>query len=465
MENFIDRNVLTNIENFINVGLYNSAVRESCTLLEVVLRKVFQQALLELPFNDRQELLRSEREIGNDKKGYQEFGFGQLVGLFKKSQLLRRWGEYTHSNLGLISSINFDYIVELRNRMAHYNPDQNPCTYQDAMLVYNALTNWLSFIGYKEIDKGIEKAFKEEKETENNKQIKRYEKVKRKIHSDYDSSNKKEARRLRMQSNYSLKFDEESFHFVLEKIKKKEHLIGLDVGCADGYVTELRFKEEYPFDKVIGLDFNEKVIQKVNESDHGHFHYYQMDLESKDFEDKMDEILEEMDIDGFDVIFSALTLHHLKNPQRCLMNLRKYLNKGGAIILRGVDDGGMMAYDDNGLVDKILDETLALENASDRFHGRKFYTYLCNAGFKEVEMRYLVDDTTKMEFEEKEDFFRYYFDFRKAYTMRAMNAHPEDKNLKKKHEQMVEDLEKLEEIFMKPDFFFCTLTVSAIAFK
>ena len=246
---------------------------------------------------------------------------------------------------------------------------------------------------------------------------------------------------------------------------KKQGLIGLDIGCADGYVTELRFKKEYPFDMVIGVDFNEKLIEKISQEDHGHFYYHQLDLEAKDFDDRIQAIMDEHEIEGFDVIFSALTLHHLKNPQRILMKLRKYLNRGGAIIIRGVDDGAMLAYDDGGLVEKILKETISFENVSDRFHGRKFYTMLCSLGYKDIQMRYQVDDTTHMTFEEREDFFHYYFDFRLSYTLRTLNKDPDNPLYQENHMKMQEMLDELEEKFMKPDFFFSTLTISAIGFK
>ena len=465
MQDFIRADQLDKIEHFIALGYYDSAVKESCTLLEEILKKVYRQALSDLPIEDRSALLESEEKIGNRNKSYTKFGFGELVGLFNRSRLLDRWGKYTQSNMGIIRSISLDYIVDLRNRLTHDQTNQM-CTKAEANLAYDALTNWLSFIGYKEMDHGIEKAFASQKESEEKeKDDTLYEKVIRKVSSDYDSSSVREKRRLKLQSGYSEKFDAQSFEHVLNKIAKKEGLIGLDIGCADGYVTELRFKKEYPFEKVIGVDFNEKLVEKVSQEDHGHFYYHQLDLEAKDFDDRMQAIMEEHGIEGFDVMFSALTLHHLKNPQRILMKLRKYMNRGGALIIRGVDDGGMLAYDDHGLVEKILRETISFENASDRFHGRKFYPMLCAIGFKDIQMRYQVDDTTHMDFEEREDFFHYYFDFRLNYTLRALKKDPDNPFYIENHSKMQEMLDELEERFMKPDFFFSTLTICAIAFK
>ena len=131
------------------------------------------------------------------------------------------------------------------------------------------------------------------------------------------------------------------------------------------------------------------------------------------YKDHLEDMMEAEGIDKFDVIFCALTLHHLKNPARLLMKLRRILRKGGALIIRGVDDGAMIAFDDEGLLKQILGQS----NASGRFHGRKYYPWLRSVGFTNIKMNYQVDDTTQMDSEEREDFFHYYFDFRLQYTL------------------------------------------------
>ena len=158
-----------------------------------------------------------------------------------------------------------------------------------------------------------------------------------------------------------------------------------------------------------GIDYNQTLIDRVNAEDHGMFHYHMMNIESRSFDDDMQDLMEEEDVDAFDVIFCALTLHHLKNPSRMLMKLRRYLRKGGALIIRGVDDGAMLAYDDGGLVEQILDDCTRQSNSSDRYHGRKYYPWLRGVGFSDIKMNYQVDDTTQMDFDAREDFFHYYF--------------------------------------------------------
>lgn len=468
METIIKGDQLEKIKHFLQQGYYDSAVKESCAILEEILKRIYRQAMSELPIEDRTALMEGESKIGKGTKSYVKFGFGELVGLYNRTRLLERWGKYTGSNMGIIRSISLDYIVELRNRLTHEQASMTEDVSQsEAQLVYDCLLNWLSFIGYKDMSAGVEKAFspsgtvKPAAKTGES----AYKHMKKEIHSGYDPTIKLERRRLKRQAAYSEQQDAESFTYAVERIGRREKLIGLDIGCADGYVTERRFLPEYGFEKVIGIDRNKALIEKVRAEDHGIFHYHDMDLESRDFEDEMEEMMEEEGIEAFDVIFSALTLHHLKNPVRLLMKLRKYLRKGGAIIIRGVDDGGMMAYDDGGLVEEILDDCLRQVSVSDRYHGRKFFPWLRGIGFSDVKMLYNFDDTTGMDTEERIDFFHYYFDFRQSYTRQAVDREPDNPQFIEDHERMLANLDKMEELFLKPDFYFAALTVSAVAIK
>lgn len=464
MEKIVKGDQLEKIKHFLALHYYDSVVKESCAILEEILKRIYKQALSELPIDDRTALLESEAKIGNNSKSYTRFGFGELVGLFNRSRLLDRWSKYTDNNMGIIRSISLDYIVELRNRLTHDRSSMTEeVTQSEAQLVYDCLLNWLSFIGYKDMKKGVENAFekapvKETKPTT-------YQRVKKDITSGYDSAIKPERRRLKRQAAYSTEHDAKSFEYAISRMNGRKELIGLDVGCADGYVTELRFKPEYGFKKVIGIDYNQTLIDRVNAEDHGMFHYHMMNIESRSFDDDMQDLMEEEDVDAFDVIFCALTLHHLKNPSRMLMKLRRYLRKGGALIIRGVDDGAMLAYDDGGLVEQILDDCTRQSNSSDRYHGRKYYPWLRGVGFSDIKMNYQVDDTTQMDFDAREDFFHYYFDFRLQYTLRPLNKDPQNPQFIQDHERMVANLEKLEQLFIRPDFYFSTLTISCIAIK
>lgn len=468
MEEFVKQNQLEKIRHFLKMEYYDSVVKESCAVLEEVLKQVYRRVVAELPVAERATLMEAETAIGRGVKGYTEFGFGQLVAVFNKSRLLDVWAKHTGAQLGMLKSISLDYIVEMRNQLTH-NGSAQMCTRSEASLVYECLMSWLDFIGYKEHPAEEQKARGGASHHESASQPKKatiqkhVDYLQQKTESNYRSDKASEVRRLKIQSRFSEQSDHESFLYALQRIGNKEHLVGLDVGCADGYVTESRFRAEYGFELVVGIDHNEKVIAK--QSDHDMFRYRHINVESPDFEDEMDELLEEFDIEGFDVIFMALTLHHLKQPVRFLRKIRHYLNKGGALILRGVDDGALVAYGDNGLVEKVIEESIETKNMSDRFHARKFYSMLRTAGFDDIKMNYAEADSVGIDAEEKDVLFRYYFKFRSDYTKRQLDSDPDNPEYQRKHEQMCEDLESLQDVFLKPDFYFMVLTISAIAIR
>lgn len=470
MQEQVQKNQLEKIRHFLKMEFYDSAVKECCSIMEDILKSIYRQALSELPVTERANLLEAENSIGRGVKSYTEFGFGQLVAVFNKCRLLDAWSKYTGKKLGIIKSISLDYIVELRNQLTHGGSAQL-CTKSDANLVYDCLMSWLAFIGYSELSHGVSKAFEKDvsspEPSGSPKARAAFEKhaeyLKQKTESSYRSDAAPERRRLKIQSQFSEESDRDSFCYALQRIGEKPHLCGLDIGCADGFVTESRFRAEYGFELVVGIDHNQALMER--QESHGIFHYHYMNVESMDFEDEMEELLDQYGIEGFDVIFMALTLHHLKQPERFLRKIRRFLNRGGAIILRGVDDGALVSYGDNGLVEKIIEESIETKNISDRFHARKFYSMLRAAGFEDIKMNYTENDTVGITPEEKDTLFRYYFKFRSDYTKRQLATDPENPEYLEKHARLVEDLEELQDLFLKPEFYFMVLTITAIAIR
>lgn len=46
-----------------------------------------------------------------------------------------------------------------------------------------------------------------------------------------------------------------------------------------------------------------------------------------------------------------------------------------------------------------------------------------------------------------------------------MDELPDNPEYQRKHEQMCEDLESLQDVFLNPDFYFMVLTISAVAIR
>lgn len=280
--------------------------------------------------------------------------------------------------------------------------------------------------------------------------------------SDYSSTYKPEQKRLLLQQQYSQQIDDEAFQWAISHMPRREGLIGLDLGCADGTVTRLRFDRFDQFHRVIGIDKNSDAIASARRDEK--YAFYAINAEESDFEERLEQALAELGADQVDLVFSALTVHHMTHPIRALERLRRYVRPGGAIILRGVDDGTLVAFGDDGLAERCVELSLQAENMSDRYHGRKFYSQLLQAGFCDVKMLFTTDCTVGMDDDERDELYRYYFNFRKNYTAKLVNAHPGDHRISELDTAMRTALSKLRDRFEDPGLFVMITNLAAVGF-
>jgi len=143
---------LSFIQKSLDMGEYDVVVKECATLFEKALRKIFNEAIVSLAFNERQELQECEKKIGKNIKGVNDFSFGELVGLFREAKVLSKWSKHSSRDLGLVSSLDFAPIVNLRNQLTH---EGSGCTRYEAELVYNYLRNLLATMGYADLKSPI----------------------------------------------------------------------------------------------------------------------------------------------------------------------------------------------------------------------------------------------------------------------------------------------------------------------
>ena len=283
--------------------------------------------------------------------------------------------------------------------------------------------------------------------------------------SSYDPGRHNESRRLIIQSNNTRPADMPAIEYVLQQLGTNRQLYALDLGCAYGYVTKDRFAA---FENVwvVGLDKSAECIEFAKEkraSDR--IHYYCVDIESPDFDETMQAIMDEQGIEKFDLVFSTLVLHHLKDPVKLLIRVRKYLAKGGYIIVRGSDDGSVIAYNDQGLVQKIIDKHLSTPGISDRLNGRKLYYQLFTSGFKDIRMMNYIKDVSGKDFDERHDIFEERFSYRINYIKNLLKKDPTSIPLKNDLEWMEYALNKLEEIFGNESFWYQEVDFVAIGRK
>ncbi len=135
---------------------YDIVVKECCGLFEVAFKRIFQEAVVQLNFEDRNVLLEKERVIGKGKKGINEFGFGELVGLFRETGLMKKWAEISNRDIGLIESVNYSSVVHLRNELVH---NGGQCGRIEAELVFNYVKSLYAILGFINMEKAISESF------------------------------------------------------------------------------------------------------------------------------------------------------------------------------------------------------------------------------------------------------------------------------------------------------------------
>ncbi len=285
-----------------------------------------------------------------------------------------------------------------------------------------------------------------------------------KTSSSYNPEYGKESRRLKIQAQNTHDADMPAIEYCLKRIDKQKIFI-LDAGCAYGYVTKDRFaKIDNAF--VVGVDVNEKCLEYARENrSASNIVYEHLNLESEDFEDEIETIMDKYDIRKFDIIFSSLVIHHLTNPNKALRRLRRYLAEDGFIIVRGSDDGSIMTFNDDGLIEKIVKLHLSTEGISDRQNGRKIYHQLTASGFKNIHMMSYIKDLSGLRMDDRYDYYLERYDYRKNYLKMIADKDPYNMEKRNSYEYMCLLLEELENKFADKSFWCCEIDFVGIAQK
>lgn len=289
--------------------------------------------------------------------------------------------------------------------------------------------------------------------------------VDRRHKSVYSSTYADEVRRLKIQAANSASSDQIALDYLRDEGVLRDHLVVLDAGCAYGYVARDRFAELDCVDKILCIDNNAEVIDRAREmhADEPKMVFEVIDLEAKDFSKRFRALLDAQGIDKVDIIFSALTLHHLKDPNKVLRNLRLFLSPKGRIILRGSDDGSKLCYPKTELMDQIIQKSLTAEGVSDRLNGRKLYTQLADSGYHQIRIFSNMKDLSNIDFDDREALFRESFAYRSDYFTKAYERDPSDMQRRNDCEWMEAALELFEEQFYERNFWYCEYDYIAVA--
>ena len=150
-----------------------------------------------------------------------------------------------------------------------------------------------------------------------------------------------------------------------------------------------------------------------------------------------------------------MVLLHLKSPFRLLKVVRKYLSRGGIIIIKDIDDGLNMAYPDpDGSFARIIDICNKNETSGFRHSGRQIYTLLHRAGYRNIALRKQGLSVVGMDCDERFAMFDTYFSFILEDLKIMKERYPNDKRIARDLEWYEKNYETFEENFQDESFYF-----------
>ena len=116
-----------------------------------------------------------------------------------------------------------------------------------------------------------------------------------------------------------------SVQFMIELLKtyKPEANLGIDIGCGNGWAVK-KMKKELNYDKIIGIDGSEKMIQNAKKEDPKGEYFCENIIEYK-YKEK------------FDFIHSMEVLYYLENPEKFIKQAFRNMQKDEGIFIMGID--------------------------------------------------------------------------------------------------------------------------------
>ena len=195
-------------------------------------------------------------------------------------------------------------------------------------------------------------------------------------------------------------------------ILQYQNLKVLDIGCSNGYKTQMLFDEYKNIIDITGIDIDEHAINEAKIKF----------KENKKYKFELRSIYELNNDSKYDIINLSYILQHLEKPKDILQKLKNMLTDKGVIIIKVPDDSFKFCYPDSkDLLHKIFslyeNEIMKKQNITkytDRYIGKKIYKYLVESKYNNIRLYYSVNDTVGKTIEERLNIFDNSIGFRSA---------------------------------------------------
>lgn len=265
---------------------------------------------------------------------------------------------------------------------------------------------------------------------------------------------KKELRRLAIQQELIKTFEGDIYTKISERY---DELRILDLGSNNGSFIMDRIGKDPKVSKIIGIEYDEQCVAYANKTygGNGKISFYQSDVESDEFSDKLSYAMQEQNVQSFNFVNISMLLLHLKSPYKLLKAIRKFIAPGGTILIKDIDDGFNIAYpDDDGAFKRVVDICARNKTAGYRYSGRQIYTFLKRSGYRNIKLENLGLSTIGMGYEEREALFDTYFSFIPDDLEISVKNNPDNQQFKADLKWIRGIYDELEERFQDDGFFF-----------
>lgn len=109
---------LDEVDRLVENEHYKQAMQEAGSVLEMMLRDLYQRTLPTLPAAEQQKVIEKVAQIGRNK-AVNDFTLGQIVGLFRDTKLFEPAEKVVGRKLSHLQGANFNTFVDIRNRATH----------------------------------------------------------------------------------------------------------------------------------------------------------------------------------------------------------------------------------------------------------------------------------------------------------------------------------------------------------
>ena len=166
-------------------------------------------------------------------------------------------------------------------------------------------------------------------------------------------------------------------------------MVILDIGCSDGYKTVREFDRDN-VKKVLALDYAAEAVAKAKANCGSEKFCFEMgNVEDLDFECRLADLMKEHDIEAFDVVHLSLVVLHLKNPVNLFTLLRRYIKKGGRIVIVEADDDKAVLSPDDYYLRKYNSLLKLDPYMGNRECASNMYIWLNKAGYCSIHDTYV----------------------------------------------------------------------------